>query len=537
MMVENNFSLLWPDSIRKSFTIGEVALLDLNLTAVMRSVLSASSHEIPAFMKTLACDGRTIRYRQALLQEFVSKELLFEQINHAIMSCYELQNKGKFAFEKEATLYNLVMRIGEAGEVMRLIELLLANLKAAQVTSEGLLKLTDLLKEVVLHPLYESFKTDVETVKNMDEGVKSIKVGVNLDENLKPMTAMLLSLHDQPFSYTRLLKKTAKVVSHGMTELLSIPRKMFFPDTIQVPQALNSFEKILEPAMKQLIIFCDKFIDGLVTLLAGLKVEMPFYEIGIKIHKDLVHEGFSLCLPEINESFECSIQGAYNLNLAYELIKKKADHGSLTMVPNDFIMESGGNIMILTGANRGGKTTFTQAIGQIFWLGHLGYYVPAQKASLCLIDGLFLHFPSEESQTDQKGRLGDECKRFSEIYEQMTKKSLLLMNESFSGTSHLESLTIAVEVVKAVKAIGAKALFNTHLHELGSMVEAINSAMVGSPKLLSLVAGDERVHQTFKIQEGPPLGQSYARDIANQYGMTFEQLIGEAEKPLQQSIE
>ncbi len=514
-MLDDAYSLLWSDSSHSSFTLDNGALQDLNIGAVP---------EVLSYMKTVPCDPKDIRYRQELLGEFVQNQLLFEGIKSAIVTCNELQNRGKFAFEKEATLYNLIKRIEEASDVMVIVEVLLGRLVHGGVQAGGLVKLKDLLEGVIDHPLYGAFKTDVESVKSMSGGVKSIKVGINLDENLKPVSAMLLSLHENNFSYTRLLKKTGKIVTSGVHEILLVPRKVFFPDTIPAPQAFNSLEKMLEPAMKQLILFCDHFIDGLVTTLAALKVELPFYELGLKLHHDLTAAGFSLCLPKVVERGGTVIEGVYNLNLAYEFLKEEKAEASQKMIYNDLSIEDEGNVFILTGANRGGKTTFTQAIGQMFLLGHLGLYVPARCATLRLIDGLLLHFPAEEGQTDQQGRLGDECKRFSDIFEQLTPRSLLLMNESFSGTSHLESLTIASEAVRAVKVLGSTLLFNTHLHELGALTDAINEELGPVPRLISLVAGTREAHQSFYIEEGPPLGQSYAQDIAIKYGMTFEQL-------------
>jgi hypothetical protein len=350
--------------------------------------------------------------------------------------------------------------------------------------------------------------------------VRSIKIGLNLDENLSPVEAIVLSVEDNPFKYTRSLKKIVKVIDFGIGELKKLPRRIFASETLIPKDDLNRLEKVIEPAMQQLIGFCDHFNNGILDQLLPYKEELLFYEFGVKISEDMKRQGLATTFVTIDSSKATEITALYNLNLAYRM-----DRGHLVnaMISNDFKMDEVGNLLILSGANRGGKTTYTQAIGHVYWLGMLGLQVPAVKAVIHLIDGLFVHFPSEEEDTIHYGRLGEECQRFADIFEALTPQSLILCNESFSGTSHLESLTIATEALRAIQKLGASCLFNTHLHELGQKVDALNASADGI-KFKNLVAGSKETPQSFKIKEGEPLGKSYAYEIARKYGVSFDQL-------------
>ena len=219
-------------------------------------------------------------------------------------------------------------------------------------------------------------------------------------------------------------------------------------------------------------------------------------------------------------SGKLSAKGLYNLKLAIQIL----DGSQLDVVKNDFEFSKERGIYIMTGPNRGGKTTFTQAVGLIVLLAQNGLYVPCEALRLSPCDNIFTHFPADENQTVNLGRLGEESKRISEIFSLATDKSLLLFNESLATTSFTEGLYIAKDVVKAMRSLGARTIFNTHMHELAMDLDEIN-ALNGKIKVASLVTGIHEGQRSYKVYLAPPDGISYARDIAEKYGVTYSQLM------------
>ena len=187
-----------------------------------------------------------------------------------------------------------------------------------------------------------------------------------------------------------------------------------------------------------------------------------------------------------------------------------------------------GRIHILTGPNRGGKTTHIQAVGLLHVLAQSGLNVPAESVALSPVDAIFLHFPAEEQPNMESGRLGEEAGRLREIFRRATRHSLLLLNESLASTSATESYFLARDVVSCLRMLGARALFVTHLHELAADCESINSEIAGDSRVQSLISQVEEsadgLRRTYQVVPAPPRGQSYAREIARQYGISFEQL-------------
>ena len=195
--------------------------------------------------------------------------------------------------------------------------------------------------------------------------------------------------------------------------------------------------------------------------------------------------GLPLCRPQLLPAAERRWKRAlYNLDLALRLSRQQPE-GDLNehIVSNDVAFDENGRIHILTGPNRGGKTTYIQAIGLLHVLAQSGMYVPAESASLSPVDGIYLHFPAEEKPNMESGRLGEEAGRLREIFRRATRHSLLLLNESLASTSATESYFLARDVVCCLRMLGARALFVTHLHELAADCESINSEVTGDSRV------------------------------------------------------
>ena len=256
--------------------------------------------------------------------------------------------------------------------------------------------------------------------------------------------------------------------------------------------------------------------------LTRLIPDFTFYIRWAEFCEQVIKSGLPMTKPQILDegSGKLSAKGLYNLKLAIQIL----DGSQLDVVKNDFEFSKEHGIYIMTGPNRGGKTTFTQAVGLIVLLAQNGLYVPCEALSLSPCDNIFTHFPADENQTVNLGRLGEESKRISEIFSLATENSLLLFNESLATTSFTEGLYIAKDVVKAMRSLGARTIFNTHMHELAMNLEEIN-APDGKIKVASLVTGIHEGRRSYKVYCAPPDGISYARDIAEKYGVTYSQLM------------
>ena len=114
--------------------------------------------------------------------------------------------------------------------------------------------------------------------------------------------------------------------------------------------------------------------------------------------------------------------------------------------------------------------------------------------------------------------------RFREIFTAASGRSLLLLNETFSTTSFEEGYYIAKDAVKALMIKAVRTIYNTHMHKLGADAGAFTreSTGAGAASLIMQTDGGKR---SFRLAQAPPEGSSYAKDIAEKYGVTYEMLV------------
>ena len=257
-------------------------------------------------------------------------------------------------------------------------------------------------------------------------------------------------------------------------------------------------------------------------MLIELMPEILFYVRWADLIDKIKESGMPVCKPEIlpPEQRDCSFKGLYNIKLAI----KNVQGDRINIITNDIDFNDDQRIFILTGPNRGGKTIFTQAWGLAMLLAQLGISVPAEQAEISPCDNIFTHFPADENDTVDLGRLGEESKRLAEIFDMATERSLMLLNESLATTSVTEGLFIAKDVVRAMRYLGVRCIFNTHMHDLARSVDELNAEVEGSSRAVSLVTGVHDGERSFKVSLLPPQGISYAKDIALKYGVSFAQI-------------
>ncbi|KUG02608.1 muts domain protein, family 4 [hydrocarbon metagenome] len=207
-------------------------------------------------------------------------------------------------------------------------------------------------------------------------------------------------------------------------------------------------------------------------------------------------------LPVASDQRKHTFNGLYDVCLTLNLEHR--------IVGNDLNADSK-DLIIITGANQGGKSTFLRSIGLSQLMMQSGMFVAAESFSSNIYGGLFTHFKREEDATMNSGKLDEELSRMNEIVYNLKSNSMLLFNESFAATNEREGSEIARQIICALLEKRIKIFFVTHLYEFShgfyenKMEKVIYLKAERQP-------GGER---TFKIIEGEPLQTSYGQDIYN----------------------
>ncbi|HEV8712722.1 MAG TPA: hypothetical protein VGX03_07845 [Candidatus Binatia bacterium] len=178
------------------------------------------------------------------------------------------------------------------------------------------------------------------------------------------------------------------------------------------------------------------------------------------------------------------------------------------IVGNDVNADSK-DLVIITGANQGGKSTFLRSVGLAQLMMQCGMFAPAESFCANVCDRLFTHYKREEDATMKSGKLDEELSRMSDIVDNITSNSVLLFNESFAATNEREGSEIARQIIHALLEKRIKVFFVTHLYEFAHSF--YDTTMENALFLRAERQPDGG--RTFKLIEGEPLQTSYGEDL------------------------
>lgn len=232
-----------------------------------------------------------------------------------------------------------------------------------------------------------------------------------------------------------------------------------------------------------------------------LRVEIGFYLGCVNLAGRLAELGEPTAFPVPVAAGELALS-AHGL---YDVCLRLAT--SEPVVGNDVEADQKSLVMI-TGANQGGKSMFLRSVGLAQLMTQAGMFVGAQSLRVNVCDGVFTHYKREEDETLESGKLDEELARMSEIADRITSNCLLLCNESFAATNEREGSEIARQVLTALLETGVKVLFVTHMFDLASGFH--RRGLAGSLFLRAERGSDGA--RPFRISEGEPLPTSYGED-------------------------
>jgi len=277
---------------------------------------------------------------------------------------------------------------------------------------------------------------------------------------------------------------------------------------------LERVAKLHPAAFAMLSEYCERNQSFVDPTIATFKREIGFYLAYLKFMSRLAPQGVVFSYPTVSTTCGAVYaEDAFDLALATKRLRRRGS----PLVCNDFGLAQAERIVVVTGPNQGGKTTFARTIGQLIYLAALGCPVPAARASVMLPDQIFTHFERRESLATLHGKLESELVSIRDILARATDRSVIVMNESFSSTTVDDSLLIATEVLRRIIAVGCVAVFVTFLDELASLDPACIS-MVGD------VAPDDPTRRTYHFTRRRADGRAYATALADKYGLSREKL-------------
>ncbi|MBR6381574.1 MAG: DNA mismatch repair protein [Lachnospiraceae bacterium] len=568
-------SILFPRGEEVSYRVmSETAAHDLGLDTVTEklAVKESERNMILSVMRTMTADPETARYRIGVFSDICAFPEMRERILELLGQVQFLNEYGSFKRDHEikSGLWEFLHRLSELDDYIKCVEALRECLETYEIRSDGLLELKQYIDAVYDASLFEELKKDVAALRADTHSLRSVTLGINLNQSFEVESVGLISVNSKPFVSSGILGNFAGRMGtkDGITEgnewngsyrfqnispssgeflgkvgrygeffaamRLPVLGPLMAAGTIaRIPEQdsgaymTHYFDREVSHLLSHLTRKLEQLLSKYVSLSIGditdLIPEFVYYVRWAEYIEGLKEKGLSFCTPELLTGagdVRMQARGLYNLKLA---VAGELDPEEI--VKNDLDFSDEHTVYLLTGANRGGKTTITQGVGLLYVLAQGGLSVPAQSFAFTPADCIYTHYPADEDKTLDLGRLGEECRRFQEIFETCTGDSLLLLNETFSTTSFEEGYYIAKDAVRAILDKRIRTIYNTHMHKLAYEIGEFNAATKGG-KAASLVAESKEGRRSFLMKIAPPEGRSYAEDIARKYGVTYEQLTG-----------
>lgn len=524
-----NFSLIYPNEATLSAHYSGKDKADISMFELeelgLTDILDLQNSDISEFFTT---DPEVIKYRMDVFDDMLQNESISRTLNRLIPVLSDILELRRLDADNGDTA-SYLSSITEIELYISSINVLYTGLSESkgQLKSHAFSTLYEHIKELVESDYYHELNKKLEELTNRVREIKSVTIGVNLDSQLRPAQAGVLSINSESFRSGDVLEKILRLNFKEdeytcIANLVPFGKKQSENQKTALALAFNSaINDVYKSSLRSWKRIVQTYVLENTDFLLSLVPEIEFLVKATSMLRRLTDKGCSLCRPEVvcNGEVKFTVSGLYNPCVALKIDDD--------IVSNDIDFDKKARIFVLTGPNRGGKSVITCAVGIAQAMMQLGMFVPAASASMSPADAIMTHFPTGAEDTLEKGRLGEECARLSDIFGRVTKNSLVLLDESLSSTGSFEASYIAAEVLRGLSVAGCRCIFSTHLHELAAEIDTINAetAASGGYPIDTLVAGIEEGQRSFKIYRTKPDGKSYARDIASKYGLTYDNII------------
>ncbi len=525
-----NFSLIFPNEEKQKESYNEK--LRPNIThrtcdeLGLLYMYDMKSSDISDFFTS---DKEVMAYRLEAFRDMLCNPTLKDVLMSVVPVLNDITELRRLDSEASETTESYLLSITEIELYISCVDKLNDGLKGLRdnLQSRAFITLADRMCELCESDYYKNLNKKLGELTQRVREIRSITVGVNLDAQLRPSNAGVLSINSEPFKSGELIEKILRLNFKEdeytcIASLVPFGKGQNENTKTALSYAFNTaINEVFKSSIKSWKHIVHEYVLDNTDFLLRIQPEFEFLSMGTDFMRELQRRGCPLCEPEIVDPslkvFEA--KGIYNPSVALQI--------NDPIVQNDFSFDDDGRIFVLTGPNRGGKSVITCAVGLAQCMVQLGMLAPAESLTLSPVDGVYTHFPIGADDTIDKGRLGEECVRLGVMFDKITDNSLVLLDESFSSTGAYEASYIAADVLMAFSKIGCRVIFSTHLHELSAQLDDINlrCAQFHGAKIDSLVARITDGKRCFRIDRVKPDGKSYARDIANKYGLSYEQII------------
>ncbi|MEU6558560.1 MutS-related protein [Nocardia nova] len=498
-------SVLWRETEHTAtVTPHSETIPDLILDRVFAELAARSEGEsLDRLLRAPLLDSEDVAYRQEVFAD-LSTPALRTQLETFSRSMRRIRTH---LLELPAVRHPVVgrrLRLDILHFYCRTVLSLHQGLAGIALRSRGLRSWRDYLNAYVARPEFGALVSGCEDVR---AELGKIRYAMRIDEH-----RIVIGEAGEAPDYAAIVER--------LFEPFTGPWKPAEPDSAPLSAGVHPVEERIVDELAELFpgpfrrmtAHSETFADFVDPVLDRVETELRFYLSYQRMVDRLSARGVEFCLPEVTDAFDgIRVEGACDLSLA----AKCADQDQMP-VTNDCHLDGEERVIVVTGPNQGGKSTFARMFGQLTYLAALGCPVPARRARLMLTDGIFTHFERRESSSDAAGKLESELIAIDTTLDRSTDRTLIILNESFSSTSTVDAQKIGRQVLRKISERKSVAVFVTFLDELAAL-DGVVSMVAG--------IGDDATVRTFKLERKPADGRAFAVALADRFDLSYDAIV------------
>ncbi len=478
---------------------------DLNLDQVIQAITARKQeYNLKPFYYTPLKEITSIRYRQEIMQDLTQEALMaalktFAELMVRVRRYLNLSEKLDHLHHKQGWFLEAALVYSKA------VVDLGRDISSLSLRSKGLVAFRQHLNEYLTSQPFESLFAEAKKVK---EGLGRIRYCIILQNG-----TVRVRRYEGEIDYSVEVEKTfAKFKQGAVKDYRRELSKSAGMNHIEA-QILDFVARLFPEEFAALDQFCRNHQDFVAETLRRFDREIQFYIAYLDFIAEVKRKGLSFCLPSVVKEKHIYAHQTFDIALAHSLRHERQE-----IVPNDFYLKHKERIMVVSGPNQGGKTTFARMFGQLHYLATLGCPVPGKDAQLSLCDHVFTHFEREEDLRNLSGKLQDDLERIHHILNHATADSILILNEVFSSTTFEDAVFLSKEIMQQISNLDAYCVWVTFLDELATFNEKTVS-------MVSTVKPDNAAERTYKIIRKAADGLAYALSLAEKHRLTYHQIM------------
>jgi hypothetical protein len=429
--------------------------------------------------------AKSIRLRNAVMRDAVENGKTFESLWAVVRDT--LSGMRKYA-EYVKPKYDKVIsngnKIVNETEIARIFTEGLKSLKALinrhknSFQSDGLLSLCDAVNDTLADEYITRIQARIEELALLKQG-NGVMAGGHLGEGLKQAgTVLNRFLAQEKKSRPSFSSRSAVIPLNSIT-------------------LIQNAQEITEKALAPLHTLISGFNRAVQLFLEKLDFQLKFFVGCIRLHRKLAALKVPVCYPEFSGN------GQHHESTMLVDAGLALKEGSVP-AGND-ICFSNKRLVLITGPNQGGKTTFLRSVGLAQLMAQGGLFVTAKQYVCPVFIGIFTHFPNGEDESMRMGLLEVELFKLSKLTDALKPGALLLMNETFQTTTPGDAKQLALEIVPALLESNILVLFVTHLY--GYAMDVYEQK--AEDTLFLLAQRSHEGNNTYRMLEGPPFKTAY----------------------------